>query len=138
MSRQAAGITNQVTSWLFDHYIGMRLSTRMMMTRIGRIPERRAVERAVLAMTMTMTMVRVRRTHRAVRKGLGKGREQSIGRGQGRRLRTGRGKGKGWRRETSKGTVLLNKPQGEAISLVPLLCSCRWKFQWQTWIWRAK
>jgi len=43
-------------------------------------------------------MARVRRTHRAVKKGPGKGREQMTGRGNG----TGRG------RETVKGNVLLN------------------------------
>jgi len=48
-------------------------------------------------------------------KGPGMGREQMMGRGKGR----GRG------RETLKRKVLLNKPQGEMISLVPLLCSCR-------------
>jgi hypothetical protein len=47
------------------------------------------------------------------------------GRGKERRLRTGRGKGRGRGRETVKGKVLLNKPQGEMISLVPLLCICR-------------
>jgi len=68
------------------------------MMRTGRIPERRAVDGAVLAMKMTMTMARVMRTPRAVRKGPGKGREQRMGRGKGR----GRG------RETVKGKVLLN------------------------------
>jgi hypothetical protein len=70
----------------------------MMMMRTGRVPERRAVDGAVLAMTKTMTTARVRRTRRAVRKGPGKGREQRMGRGKGR----GRG------RETVKGKVLLN------------------------------
>jgi len=46
------------------------------MMRTVRIPERRAVEGAVLAMAMTMTMERVRRTRREVRKGPGKGRKQ--------------------------------------------------------------
>jgi hypothetical protein len=85
----------------------------MMMMRTGRIPERQAVEGVVLAIAMTMTMARVRRKCREVRKGPGKGREQ----------RTGRGKGRGSGRETVKGKVLVNKPQGEMISLVPLLCS---------------
>ena len=90
-----------------------------MMMRTRRIPERRAVEGAVLAMAMTMTMARVRRTRREVRKGPGKGREQ----------RTGRGKGRG--RGRVKGKVLLNKPQGEMICLVPL--GCRRKRKRQTW-----
>jgi len=92
------------------------------MMRTGRIPEHRAVEGAVLAMAMTMTMATVRRTRRAVRKGPGKGREQRMGRGKGR----GRG------RETVHGKVMLNKRQGEMISLVPLLCSCRRKGMRQT------
>ena len=83
-----------------------------MMMRTRRIPERRAVEEAVLAMALTMTTARVRRTRRAVRKGPGKGREQ----------RTGRGKGRGRGRGRVKGKVSLNKPQGEMISLVSLLC----------------
>jgi hypothetical protein len=37
---------------------------------------------------------------------------------------TGRGKGRGKKMETVKGKVLLNKPLGEMISLVPLLYSC--------------
>jgi len=69
-----------------------------MMMRTGRIPERRAVDGAVLALTMTMMTARVRTTRRAVRKGPGKRREQRMGRGKGR----GRG------RETVKGKVLLN------------------------------
>jgi hypothetical protein len=97
------------------------------MMTTGRIPERRTVEGAVLAMAITMTMARVRRTHRAVRKGPGKGREQRIGRGMGKR----RG------RETAKGKVLLNKPQGEMISLVLLLCGCRMKGMRQTRTQRA-
>jgi hypothetical protein len=86
----------------------------MIIMRSGQIPECLAVEGAALAMAMTMVMARVRGTHRAVRKGLGKGREQRMG------SRKGRGKC----REIVKGKVLLNKPQGEMISLVPLLCSC--------------
>jgi hypothetical protein len=78
-------------------------------------------------MAITMTMARVRRTCREVCKGPGKGREQ----------RTGRGKGSGRGRETVKGKVLLNKPQGEMISLVPLLCSCRRKGMRQTQALRA-
>jgi len=90
-----------------------------------------------------MTIAMVRRTCRAVRKGLGKGREQRIERGMGSRLRMGRGKGRrrgkgnGRGRETVKGKGLLNKPQGEMISLMPLLCICRKKCHRQTWTWRA-
>jgi hypothetical protein len=78
-------------------------------------------------MAMTMTTARVKRTHRALRNALGKGREQMMG------SRRGRGRG----RETVKGKVELNEPQGEMISLVPLLCSCRSKCQRQTWTRRA-
>jgi len=87
----------------------MRESTRMMMMRTGQIMELRAVEYAVLAIAMNTTMARVRRTCRVVRKGLGKGREQRIGRGNRRGLRTQRDKGTA--RGTEKGMVLLNKPQ---------------------------
>ena len=107
------------------------------MMTTGQILVRRAVERAVMAMAITMTTARVRRTRRAVRKRLGKGREQRMGRGKGRRLRTGRGKGRGRGRETVMGKVLLNTPKEEMISLVPLLCSCRRKCQRQTWTRRA-
>jgi hypothetical protein len=85
------------------------------------------MEGAIFAMAKTMTMARIRRTRREVREGPGKGREQRMGRGKGR----GRG------RETVKGKVLLNKPQGEMISLVPMLCSCRRKGMRQTWARRA-
>ena len=59
--------------------------------------------------------------------------------------RSGMGRGKGWGRqrrkgrgrETVKGKVLLNKPQEELISLMPLLCSCRRKCMRQTRTWRA-
>jgi MarR-like DNA-binding transcriptional regulator SgrR of sgrS sRNA len=100
---------------------------RMMRMTTGLIPVCRAVEGAVQAMAMTMMTARVRRTRRAVRKVLGKGRENRMGRGKGR----GRG------RETVKGKVLFNTPQEEMICLVPLLCSCRRKCQRQTWTWRA-
>ena len=93
----------------------------------GRIVVRQAVERAVMAMAMIMTTARVRRTCRGLRKGPGKGREQ----------RTGRGKGRGRGSETVKGKIFLNEPQGEMISLVPLLCSCRSKCQRQIWTRRA-
>jgi hypothetical protein len=85
------------------------------------------MEGAILAMAKSMTMARMRRTRREVRQGPRKGREQ----------RTGRGKGRGKGRETVKGKVLLNKPQGEMISLVPMLCSCRRKGMRQTWARRA-
>jgi len=39
--------------------------------------------------------------------------------------------------EMVKGKVSLNTPQEEMISLVPLLCSCRRKFERQTWTRRA-
>ena len=108
----------------------------MMMTT-GRILERRAVEGAVLAMPRTMMTAMGRKTRRAVRKGMGNGREQIMGRGKGRRLRTGRGMGRVRGRETVKGNVLLNKPQREVISLVPLRCSCRRKCLRQTWTQRS-
>ena len=91
-----------------------------MMMRTARIPEGRAAEGAVLAMAMTMMTPRVRRTRRAVRKKPGKGRVQRMGWGKG----SGRQQRKGRRREMVKGQVLLNKPQEDMISLVPLLCSC--------------
>jgi hypothetical protein len=96
---------------------------RKMMMRTGLFLERREVEGAVLVIAMTITTARVRRTHRAGRKGPGKRREQRMGRGKVRGM--GRGKGRG--REMGKGKVLLNKPQREMISVVPLLCSCRRK-----------
>jgi len=75
LSQQAAASTSRAISWPFDHCIVMRSSTRMMMVSTGRIPERRAVEGAVLAMAMTMMTARVKRTRRAVRKEPGKGTE---------------------------------------------------------------
>jgi hypothetical protein len=125
----------------------MRLSTAMMMITNERFPVHRAVEGAVLDMAMTMITARVRGTRMPVRKGPGKGREQRIGRGQvrrmrmgrekGRRLRTGRGKGRCSEWETVMGKVLVNTPQEEMISLVPLLGRCRWKCQRQSWTQRA-
>jgi hypothetical protein len=53
------------------------------------------------------------------------GGEKRTGKGKGKR--TGRGKGRGSGRERVKGKELLNKPQGEMISIVPLLCICRRK-----------
>jgi hypothetical protein len=73
----------------------------MMMMLTGRIPERRAVDGAVLAMPMIMTTARVRRRRRAVRKGPGKGRVQRMGSGKGRGTQPRKGRGRG--RETVKG-----------------------------------
>jgi hypothetical protein len=60
--------------------------------------------------------------------GIGKGTGTKDEKGKGH----GKGKGRGWGRETAKGKVLLNKPQGEMISLVPVLCSCRGECMRQT------
>jgi hypothetical protein len=49
-----------------------------------------------------------------------KGTKDGKGKGKGKATEEGKGSG----RETVKGKVLLNKPQEEIISLVPLLCSC--------------
>jgi hypothetical protein len=84
-------------------------------------------------MPMTMTMARGNRTRRAVTKEPGQGRVQSIGRGNERGLQRRKGRG----RETVKGKVLLNKPQEEIISHMPLLCSCRRKCTRQTRTQRA-
>jgi hypothetical protein len=56
-----------------------------------------------------------------------------MGRGKG----SGRQQGKGRGRETVKGKVLLNKPQKELITLVPLLSRGRKKYIRQTQIRRA-
>jgi len=72
------------------------------MLTTGQIPERRAVEGAVLTMAMTMMTARVRRTRREVRKGPGKGRVHRMGRGKGRGRQPWKGRG----RETVKGNVL--------------------------------
>lgn len=48
----------------------------------GRILELGAVQGAIQVMAMTITTVRVRRKHRAVRKGQGTGRVQRMGRGK--------------------------------------------------------
>jgi len=50
----------------------------------------------------------------------------------------GKGKGMGKGRETVKGKVLLNPPQGEMVFLMQLHRSCRNKHQRQTLTWRAK
>jgi len=63
------------------------------------------------------------------------GGEKGTGNGKGTQDGMGTGKGRG--RETVKGQVLLNKPHGEMISLVPLLCSCRRKCMRQTSTWKA-
>jgi hypothetical protein len=78
-------------------------------------------------MAMTMKTARVRTTIRAVRKGPDNGCEGRMGRGMAMRLRMGRGKERGRGRATVKENVLYNTPQGEIISLVLLLCSCRRK-----------
>jgi hypothetical protein len=54
------------------------------MMTTGQIPESRALDGRILAMSMTMTKVRVRGLPRVVRMGPGKGSEQTMGRGQGR------------------------------------------------------
>jgi hypothetical protein len=83
----------------------------MMLMRTGRILARSVADGVVLVMAMTMTIAGVRRTRRVVGKGPRRGSEGKTTRGMGR----GRG------RETLKGKVLLNTPQGEMISLVSLL-----------------
>jgi len=90
---------------------------RMIMKKSWRILECRVVEEAVLVMAMTMMTRRERRTHNAVRKEPGKRRKQRMG--------TGMGRWKGRGRETVKGKVLSNKPQGEIMSFVPMVCSSR-------------
>jgi hypothetical protein len=65
------------------------------------------------------------------------GREERIGNDKVRGKRTGREKRSGKGKETLKGKVLLNKPPGELIFFVPLLCSGRRKCHRQTWIRRA-
>jgi len=132
ISWQAASSTSQATSWAIDHWSGIRYSTRMMMMRPGRMPERRAFEIAVPAMTMTMTMVRTRRTCTGVSKRLGKGREHRMGSGKGRQLRTERGKGRARGAGTGMWKISFNKPHGEMISLVLLLRRCRRKLMRQT------
>jgi hypothetical protein len=69
--------------------------TRIKM-RTGRIPERREVERAILAMAKIMRTARGRRIRRAVGKGPQMGMVQRMGRGKGRgwKWRKGRGKGR--------------------------------------------
>jgi len=54
------------------------------MMRTGRIPERRVVQRAVLAMAMAMMTSRVRRTRRAVTQEPGEGMERRVGKGNGK------------------------------------------------------
>jgi hypothetical protein len=95
-----------------------------MMTMITRqIPEGVAVEGAVLELVMIITTARVRRTRRAVRQGLVRGRVQRLGRGRDGEGKQGREGGRG--RETVKGIVLSNILQEEMISPMLLLCSCR-------------
>jgi hypothetical protein len=64
----------------------------MMMMRPGAIPQHHAVGGAILALAMTMIIARVKRTCRAVRRELGKGRGPEMEMGNGRRPRTGRGR----------------------------------------------
>jgi hypothetical protein len=56
--------------------------------------------------------------------------EKRTGKGKG--TKDGKGKGKVTGKENGNGKVLLNKPQGEMISLVQLLCSCIRKGMRQT------
>jgi len=107
------------------------------MMKTGQNTVHRAVEGAALEMDITMTTARCRRIRWAVRKGLETGRQQRIGRGKERQLRTGRGKRRGMGMETVERKELFNTPQGEMISLVPLLCSCKRQCQRQTWTRRA-
>ena len=93
------------------------------MMTTGQIPERQAVEGAILTMAMTMTTVRVSRTRKAVRNGPWTGRVQRMGTGKGRGRQPRKGRGRG--REMVKGKVLSTKPEEEMISLGPLLVSCR-------------
>jgi hypothetical protein len=109
----------------------------MMMMNNGQSMDCQAVEGTIPEMPMRITTVKIRRTCRALRHVLGKGREERMARGTGRQLRMGRGKEWARARELVKGKVLLNKPQGEMISLVPLICSCRMKSHRQTWTGRA-
>jgi len=70
-------------------------------------------------------------------KGTGKGKGRKDGKGNGKATKDEKGKGKDKGREKVKGTVLINEPQGEMISRLQLLCSCRRKCQRQTWTQRA-
>jgi len=69
--------------------------------------------------------------------GTGKGKGTKHGKGKGKATEDGKGKGKGKRKGNGKGKGIVKQPQGEVISLVPLLCSCRRKCQRQTWTRRA-
>jgi hypothetical protein len=89
----------------------------MIKLRTWWITEHRAIEGASMAMVMTMTTTRVSRTNRVVRKEPGKGTVHRMGRGHGIVMQQRKGR----RREMVLGKVLLNKPQEEMISLVPLL-----------------
>jgi len=85
-----------------------------------------------------MTMARVTTTLRVVRNRLGNRKKDRKGRAQGRELGQGsrrkqrkgraRDKGRGRGRETVKGKVLFNTPQGEVIYLLTLLSGCRNKW----------
>ena len=69
------------------------------------------------------------------------GGEKGTRKGKGTKNVKGKGKGKATEDVKAKGngigTVLLNNPQEEMISLVALLCSCRRECVRQTWTWRA-
>jgi len=82
------------------------------MMRTGRIPQHRAVEGVVLAMTMTMMTVRVRRTCRAVRKGLGKGKGTKHWKGKGKATDDGNGKEKGKGKGNSKEKGIVKQTAG--------------------------
>jgi hypothetical protein len=56
--------------------------------------------------------------------------------GKGKGTRDGKGRGYGKGKVNGKG--LMNKPLGEMISLVTLICNCRRKGMMQTWTRRAK
>jgi len=149
LSHQGASSISQAPSWPLDHYIGVRKSMRMILMRTGRILECWAVEEAVLVMAMRMKTARVMSPCRAVRMGPGKRREQLLARGNGRWPRTGRGtgrwRGRQWKKGRGRGSGrgrgngkgLLYKPQGEMISLVMLLYSCRRDCSRRTWTRRA-
>jgi len=70
--------------------------------------------------------------------GKGKGKVTEDGKGKGKVTEDGKGRGNGRGREMVNGKVLLNTPQEEMTSLVPLHCSWRMKCQRQKWTQRAK
>lgn len=76
-------------------------------------------------MAMAIPIAREQRTPRVVTMAPEKRRVQRMGSGM------------GMGREMVKGKVFLNKPQGEVISLVPLLCSSGRKYMRQNQTQRA-